>query len=134
VPEDTSHPTVVRDAARVVLLLGHFDLHEADVRAVRVSLADGNVPTLELDVDVPAASVRETDQRVTLRCTDVSQLSLADFGGQNVVSAYRFAPDGVDDEGRDVVRVTITCAPGCDLDLRCRDVAVVAVKPVGLPR
>jgi hypothetical protein len=29
-----------------------------------------------------------------------------------------------------VLHVAITCAPGCDLDLRCREVAVVDVARV----
>ena len=57
----------------------------------------------------------------------MSQLSLADFGGQNVVAQYAFEHVGADDEGRPVLHVAITCAPGCDIDFRCRDALVVAV-------
>jgi len=130
--------SIVRGAERIVALFGRFDLHDADVRAMRLSLGEGNVPALEVDVDLAGASAQPpgkaeagSDYRVTLRCTDVSQLSLADFGGQNVVSSYTFAPDGVDAAGAEVVHVAITCAPGCDLDLRCTEVAVVAVARLG---
>jgi len=118
-------------------VFGQFDLHEAELCAVRLSLGLGNVPELELDLRLPGGAAlpsgtaaRGTDYRVVLRCTDVSELSLADFGPENVVSEYSLAPAGDDEDGRPTVRVALTCAPGCDVDFRCRDVAVVDVAPV----
>ena len=123
---------LVRDAERVVALLGRFDLREAELCAVRLSLGRGNVPELELDLQIPGAAVPNgRDHRVTLRCTDVAQLSLADFGPANVVASYALAAGGVDEDGRPMVHVALTCAPGCDVDFRCREVAVVRVAPVG---
>jgi hypothetical protein len=129
--------TVVKDIERVVSVFGQFDLHEAELCAVRLALGRGNVPMLELDLTLPGgaalpsgSAVRGTDYRVTLRCTDVSELSLADFGSANVVSDYSIAPNGTDEDGRHTLRLALTCAPGCDLDFRCREVAVVEVTPV----
>ncbi|AHG92374.1 hypothetical protein J421_4839 (plasmid) [Gemmatirosa kalamazoonensis] len=121
----------VRDAALVVALMGRFDLREADLCAVRLSLGRGNVPELELDLQLPGAGTPNgRDHRVTLLCTDVSDLSLADFGSSNLVSSYALAADGVDEDGRPMVHVALTCAPGCDVDFRCREVAVARVAPV----
>jgi hypothetical protein len=68
--------------------------------------------------------------RVTLRCTDVADLALADFEHQNVVTGYAFEPATPDDPDGRHVHMSLTGAPGCDLDLRCAAVEVVAVEPV----
>jgi hypothetical protein len=138
VPSTPPPASLVRDADKVVTLFGQFDLHDAELRAVRLAVDEGNVPLLELDLDLPGAAalpggaaVRGTDYRVVLRCVDVSGLSLADFGSENVVSAYAITPDGVDEDGRPMLHVMLTCAPGCDLDFRCREIAVARVTRVG---
>lgn len=128
---------LVRHADAVVDLFGRFDLHDAELRAVRVALAPGNVPTLEADLYLPgelaaegAPADRGAEYRVTLRCTDVAALSLADFEYRNVVTGWAVEPaEAADPDGRNV-HVTLTGAPGCDLDLRCAAVDVVAVEPV----
>lgn len=125
---------LVRDVALVVDVFGQFDLHEAELRGVRLTLGRGNVPELELDLQLPGGAAlpsgtarRGSDYRVTLRALDVSEMSLADFEPENVVSEYTIAPAGPDEDGRATVRVSLTCAPGCDVDFRCREIAVVAV-------
>jgi hypothetical protein len=128
---------LVRRADAVIDLFGRFDLLDAELRAVRVTLAPGNVPTLEADLRLAggraadgAPADRAAEYCVTLRCTDVADLSLADFEYRNVVTGWAVEPaeqDGAD--GRNV-RVTLTGAPGCDLDLRCALVEVVRVAPV----
>ena len=123
--------SLVRAAALVVALTGGFDLHEAELCAVRLSLGRGNVPELEIDLQLPGGGPPNgRDHRITLRCTDVSELSLADFGSSNVVASYALTADGVDEDGQPMVHVALTCAPGCDVDFRCRDVAVARVAPV----
>ena len=129
--------SLVRGAERVVDLFGQFDLSEAELREVRLALGPGNMPELELELRLAGGAALPsgtaapgTDYRVVLRCTDVSQLSLADFGSENVVSEYSIAPDGEDEDGRRTVHVALTCAPGCDVDFRCHDVTVTDVAPV----
>jgi hypothetical protein len=127
----------VRPADVGVDLFGRFDLLEAELRAVRVTLAPGNVPTLEAELHLSGALAadgapadRDGEYRVTLRCTDVADLSLADFEYRNVVTGWAVEPaDQEDADGRNV-HVSLTGAPGCDLDLRCAAVDVVAVEPV----
>ncbi len=119
---------LVRHADAVVDRLGRFDLTDAELRAVRVTLARGNVPTLEADLHLGGG--QDVEYCVTLRCTDVADLSLADFEHRNVITGWAVEPAGqVDADGRNV-RVTLTGAPGCDLDLRCAGIEVVSVKPV----
>ena len=128
---------LVTGADAVTAVFGRFDLHDAELRALRLGHAPGAVPFLELDLQLPGelavppgTADRRLDYRVTLRFSDVADLSLADFEEQNVVAEYAFdvvqpAPD--DDRA---VAVTITSAPGADLELRCRAVAVRAVEPI----
>ena len=123
VPPPLPSVALVRRADAVIDALGQFNLHDAELRAVRVTLAPGNVPTLEADFYLDA-------HRITLRCTDVADLALADFEHQNVVTGYAFEPTTPDDPDGRHVHVTLTGAPGCDLDLRCAAVEVVAVVPV----
>ena len=119
-------------------IFGRFDLRDAELREVRVTLAPGNVPTLEAELYLAgllaadgAPADRGAEYRVTLRCTDVADLSLADFEHENVVSGWAFEPLALDDEadGR-MVHVTLSGAPGCDLDLRCAAVEVAGVSAV----
>ena len=137
-PPPTPVEALVRDAARLVDVFGQFDLHEAELRGVRVTLGPGNVPELEIDLRLPGGAAlpsgtakRGSDYHVTLRAVDVSGLSLADFEPDNVVSEYAITPDGPDDDGQPTVHVALTCAPGCDVDFRCRELAVIDVAPAG---
>lgn len=130
--------TLVRDVALVVDVFGQFDLHEAELRGVRLTLGRGNVPELELDLQLPGGAAlpsgtakRGSEYRVTLRALDVSEMSLADFEAENVVSEYTIEPAGLDEDGRATVHVSLTCAPGCDVDFRCRELVVVGVAPAG---
>lgn len=128
---------LVRHAEAVVDLFGRFDLVDAELRAVRVTLAPGNVPTLEADLHLSgalaadgAAADRDAEYCVTLRCVDVADLSLADFEYRNLVTAWAVEPaEPADPDGRDV-RVALTGGPGCDLDLRCAAVDVASVSRV----
>ena len=127
---------LVRRADAVIDALGQFNLYDAELRAVRVTLAPGNVPTLEVDLYLPSAGASDDgaralagEHRVTLRCTDVADLSLADFEHRNVVTGYAFERAESEDDDRRAVHVTLTGSPGCDLDLRCAAVEVVAVEP-----
>ena len=137
-PAPPPSAALVRHADAVIDLFGRFDLHDAELRAVRVTLAPGNVPTLEADLYLSgllavsgAPANRAVEYRVTLRCTDVADLSLADFEHENVVTGWAFEPAAVDDatDGR-TVHVSLSGAPGCDLDLRCATVEVVGVVAV----
>ena len=127
----------MRHAEAVVDLFGRFDLLDAELRAVRVTLAPGNVPTLEVDLHLSgalaadgAAADRDAEYCVTLRCVDVADLSLADFEYRNVVTGWAVEPtEHADADGRNV-RVALTGGPGCDLDLRCAAVDVASVSPV----
>ena len=140
-PASAPPPSIalVRRADAVIDLFGRFDLTDAELRAVRVTLAPGNVPTLEADLYLAgllavdgAPANRSAEYRVTLRCTDVADLSLADFEHENVVTGWTFepAPQAAQDEVADgrTVHVSLTGAPGCDLDLRCAAVEVVSVE------
>ncbi len=113
--------SLVRGAEAVAASLGHFDLHDSALVAVRIATDAANVPGIEIEFELSAGAA---DHHITLAATDVSDVSLADFGAANVVSEYTIAPDGVDGDGHALVRVAFTCAPGCDLDFRCRDLAV----------
>ena len=128
---------LVKDASRVIDLFGQFDLRHAELRGVRLAVGPGNVPELEVDLLIPAGAALPSgtatsgsDYRLTLRCADVSELSLADFGSENVVSDCAISDAGADEDGRPTVRVALTCAPGCDLDLRCREIVAAEVTPV----
>src|SRR3712207_6698908 len=77
---------LVRNADALIDLFGRFDLRDAELREVRVTLAPGNVPTLEVELVLAgllaadgAPADRGADYQVTLRCIDVADLSLADF-------------------------------------------------------
>ena len=137
-PSPSTAPTLVRHADAVIDHFGRFDLHEAELRAVRVTLGPGNVPTLEADLYLAgllAADGAPADRgalyRVTLRCTDVADLSLADFEHENVVTGWSFEPAEQEDAADErTVHVTLTGAPGCDLDLRCATVEVASVDAV----
>jgi len=129
---------LVKNAEAVVALFGQLDFHDADLCGVRLSVARGNVPTLDLDLTLPGASALAgaaadagRDYCITLRCIDVTALSLADFDGANRVASYEAAPSGADGDGHPTFRVAITCAPGCDLEFHCREIVMAAVAPLG---
>lgn len=125
--------SLVESSEAVVSIFGQFNLYDAELRAVRLSATAG-VPALEADfyllgefaVRVDAAH-RAAEYGITLRCTDIAGLGLADFDQQNVVGNYAF--EAIDDapDGRGV-RFAVTGAAGCDIELRCRSIAVVAVR------
>jgi hypothetical protein len=134
-PPPSAH--LVENADAVVAALGGFDLRGAELREARLALAPGDVPTLELDLHLRAgdtAADGDTGEhalryRVTLRCTDIADLGLADFEHRNVVESYAFVPLGAEvSDGREV-RVSVIGVMGCDLELRCASVAVVDVVP-----
>ena len=128
---------LVAHADRVTTAFGQFNLHDAELCGVRLTIGRGAVPLLEADFVVPGALAlpdgnadRTRDYRITLRFTDVADLALADFADQNLVAEYAFEPLGADAPDERAVHVSVTASPGCDFDLRCRTVAVVAVEPV----
>ena len=126
---------VVENARAVVSVFGQFNLYDAELRAVRLTLDPGGEPALEAEFFLPgelaagvAAPTRAAEYGITLRCTDIAGLGLADFDHQNVVGEYAFEAVAGAPEGRGV-RVSITGAAGCDIEVHCRSVAVVAVTP-----
>ena len=122
----------VLNSEAVVAIFGQFNLYDAELRAVRLMAVEG-APCLEADfylrgelavrVDV---GQRAAEYCITLRCSDIAGLGLADFDDQNIVGEYAFEAVADVPDGR-IVRVAITGSPGCDIELRCRSVAVVAV-------
>jgi hypothetical protein len=141
-PAPLSSLALVRHTDAVVDLFGRFDLCDAELRAVRVGLAPGNVPTLEAELHLSGALAvagapadPEAEYRVILRCIDVAELSLADFEHQNVVTAWAVTPAAPHDPDGRNVHLSLTGGPGCDLDLRCAAIDVVAVDrvPAGDP-
>lgn len=128
---------VVANADAFVALFGHFDLHDAELRSVQATIAPAGVAMLDMQLLIPGELAHATgradrgvEYRLTLRCTDVSDLTLADFLDQNVVADFTFEPDDpAATDGRSI-HVAITCSPGCDLELRCRTIAVVAVDAI----
>jgi hypothetical protein len=127
----------VVNAEAVVAIFGRFDLHDADLRAVRLTIGADGSPMLEAEFVMPGefalatgAADRGIDYRVTVRCTDVTDMALADFAEQNVVAEYAFEVTEADAGDTRTVRVVLTCSPGCDLELRCRSVAVTSVQAV----
>jgi hypothetical protein len=74
---------------------------------------------------------RGAEYRITHRCNDVSDLTLADFLVQNVVAEYTFETEHPAATDGRTVHVAITCSPGCDLELRCRSIAVTRVEAIG---
>lgn len=129
---------LIRNAEAVVALFGHIELLGAELCGARLSVARGNVPVLDLDLTLAgssarpdAAADRTRDYCITLRCIDVTALSLADFDSANTIASYELVPHGVDEDGRPTHRVAITCAPGCDLEFHCREIMVTALSPLG---
>lgn len=123
---------VIANSESVVAIFGQFNLYDAELRAVRLTSAAG-VPCLEADLYLPGelaarveAGQRAAEYCITLRCSDIAGLGLADFDEQNVVGEYAFEtmPDVPD--GRNL-KVALTGSPGCDIELRCRSVAVISV-------
>jgi hypothetical protein len=125
----------VQNASAVVAAFGQFNLYDADLRAVRLTLSDEGVPILETDLYLPGEfaldgnGVAETEYRITLRCAHVVGVMLADFGGQNVVADYAFEPLGAGAPDGALVRVWIHGMPGRDVDLRCRAVSAEVAGP-----
>jgi hypothetical protein len=122
----------VLNSEAVVTIFGQFNLYNGELRAIRLMLAEG-MPCLEADFYVPgefavriAAGQRAPEYGITLRCTDIAGLGLADFDHQNIVGEYAFEVVADAPDGRGV-RVAVTGSPGCDIELRCRSVAVVGV-------
>lgn len=121
----------VLNSEAVVTIFGQFNLYDSELRAIRLTLVDG-MPCLEADFYLPgelAVRVEAVDRAsaycISLRCTDIAGLGLADFDEQNIVGEYAFETVADVSDGRGV-RVAVTSA-GCDIELRCRSVAVVAV-------
>jgi hypothetical protein len=129
---------IVTNADAVVAIFGQFDLHDAELRSVHAGHAPNGTATLDAVFAVPGelalatgSANRGAEYRVTLRCSDVSDLTLADFLEQNVVAEYAFeTEDPAATDGR-TVHVVITCSPGCDLELRCRTIAVTGIEAIG---
>lgn len=113
----------VENSEAVVSIFGHFNLYDAELRAVRL-MRVASVPCLEADF---VLQNRGAEHGVTLRCIDIAGLGLADFDHQNIVGEYAFEVIADVPDGRSV-RVAITGSAGCDIELRCRSVAVVAVE------
>lgn len=128
---------VVANADALVALFGQLDLHDAELRAVKAELAPAGTAMLDVELLIPGelalahgTADRAAEYRVTLRCSDVTDLTLADFLEQNVVAGYTFEiDDPAATDGR-TVHVAITCSPGCDLELRCRTIGVASVAKV----
>ena len=125
---------LVENTEAVLAVFEEMNLFDAELRAVHLATSPGGVPTLELELYLPAeyatrATAAAAEYRITLRCTDISDLVLADFAGQNVVGDYAFDAAETEAAGR-AVRVYIGGTVGCDLDLLCRSVSVVSVSPV----
>ena len=122
----------IANSEAVIAIFGQFNLYDADLRAVRLTSVAG-VPCLETDFYLPGeaavrvdASQRAAEYCITLRCSDIAGLGLADFDEQNVVGEYAFEPLA-DMPDRRNLKVAITGSPGCDIELRCRSVAVISV-------
>ena len=122
----------IANSEAVIAIFGQFNLYDAELRAVRLTSVAG-VPCLEADLYLPGeaavrvdASQRAAEYCITLRCSDIAGLGLADFDDQNVVGEYAFEtmPDVPD--GRSL-KVAFTGSPGCDIELRCRSVAIIGV-------
>ena len=121
----------IANSEAVIAIFGQFNLYEADLRAVRLAVA--GVPSLEADFYLPGelavrvdAGQRPAEYCITLRCSDIAGLGLADFDEQNIVGEYSFETMGDVPDGR-TLKVAFTGSPGCDIELRCRSVAIVSV-------
>jgi hypothetical protein len=128
----------VTNAAAVIAVFGRFDLHDAELRAVQVGHAPNGTAMLDVELWLPGelalasgTANRAAEYAIMLRCSDVTDLTLADFLEQNVVAEYTFeTEEPAATDGR-TVHVAITCSPGCDLELRCRTIAVTRVEAIG---
>ena len=137
IPSSVPLRVSVANTDAVVALFGQLDLHDADLRALRLTIGIDGVAMLEADFVLPGefalatgSADRGSDYRITLRCTDVVDVALADFADQNVVAEFVCdAAEGDTSDGR-AARLAITCSPGCDIELRCRTIAIVAVQAV----
>ena len=122
----------ISNSEAVIAIFGQFNLYDADLRAIRLTSVAG-MPCLEADFYLPGdaavrvdASQRAAEYCITLRCNDIAGLGLADFDEQNLVGEYAFEPLADVPDGRNL-KVAVTGSPGCDIELRCRSVAVVSV-------
>ena len=122
----------VLNSEAVVTIFGQFNLYDSEMRAIRLTLVEG-APCLEADFYLPGefavrveAAQRASEYCITLRCTDIAGIGLADFDQQNIVGEYAFETVTDMPDGRNL-KVAITGSAGCDMELRCRSVAVVAV-------
>jgi hypothetical protein len=97
-------------------VLPDVPFHDAEVLAIRL---DREGPTLELDVEV-FAQLPEA-QLVRLRFTDVSDLEIGGFNGQNVLFDLRVEP-GADD----LFDVTLESSYGLGGSFRCAGVTSLA--------
>ena len=115
-------------------VFGQVNLYDADLRAVRLAVAAGGVPAVEVDLHLPAefaagvpATERAAEYRVTLRCADAADVAVANFGRQNVVGDYAFSAVTPAPADGPAVHVSLQGAVGCDLVLRCRTVSAAVV-------
>ena len=123
---------MIANSEAVIAIFGQFNLYDAELRTVRLMSVAG-VPCLEADLYLSGelavrvdAAQRAAEYCITLRCSDIVGLGLADFDHQNIVGEYAF--ETMDDvpDGRSL-KVALTGSPGCDIELRCRSAAVVSV-------
>lgn len=135
IPLPTTSP--LRDAEPVIAAFGFLDLHDAELRAVRLALGPGDVSLVEFELRLPGeyalpsgTADRGAEYRIIIRCTDVADLALADFEDHNVVAEWAIESVGAEPADGRGVHVTLTCAPGADVELRCRSAAVVEVAPI----
>jgi hypothetical protein len=117
--------------------------HDARLAAVRFTAEGDDAPSAELDLDLPTAYERQSDgsmrpvgvHRVTLQLRRAAQLRVTDFLDANWVGELKLGHvDPALHAGRSIrVSVEAIAGAGCELDLVCDAIAVVAITPQDQP-
>jgi Immunity protein 50 len=148
VDSTASGMVAIENASRLTELFGHWpSFHDAEIIAVRLRAESSAPSTLELELEIAELS-SEVDEagyyrdrqrcRATLRFENVSELSLMDFGPQNVLDDLVVRPTQPGDRerlkgfwGDRRYHVRFEPIPGfCDIELYCDRMTVLEAVPV----
>ena len=116
---------------------GWPSFHDAEIHSICLERTSDPLPRLDArihlwqmtsEIDARGNYVLTQHTLVTLRFSQVSEVTLEGFNNQNVLSGLSFTAS-TDEDGAPALSVSMPTVYGCDAAFKCRHITVLSAEP-----